>query len=176
MRDDNEHDSRLAGEYLRSRSEAAFRTLYRRHTPALLGMARRLSGGDTSLAEDLVQETWLRACRRLEGFRWESALRTWLAGILVRCAHEKNRIAARESELTMDPPDAAGGGNLDVRTAVERLAPGFRMVLVLHDVEGYTHNEIGELLGIEAGTSKSQLSRARRQLKSWIGQTSSTIR
>ncbi|MBX9601164.1 MAG: sigma-70 family RNA polymerase sigma factor [Bryobacteraceae bacterium] len=176
MRDENEYDSRLAAEYLSSRSEAAFRSLYRRHTPALLGMARRLSGGDGSAAEDLVQETWLRACRALGAFRWESALRTWLAGILVRCARERHRDAAREAELTQDPPAPRADRNLDVSSAIERLAPGFRMVLVLHDVEGYTHNEIGEMLGIEAGTSKSQLSRARRQLKSWIGQTSSTIR
>src|SRR5262249_9648083 len=71
-----------------TRDEAAFRALYRRHTPALYRLALRLGGSDESWAEDLVQQTWIRAVEVLPGFAWRSAFRTWLLGIAVNCARE----------------------------------------------------------------------------------------
>jgi RNA polymerase sigma-70 factor, ECF subfamily len=111
------------------------------------------------------------AVERLPGFRWESSLRTWLAGIMVnvcrdivrRGIRERERRAAGSTAPPMVRPDA---GALDVERAIAQLPEGYREVLVLHDIEGYTHEEISGLLGIDAGTSKSQLSRARQALRS----------
>jgi len=157
--------------FLAARDEGAFAALYRRHAPALYPAALRLVGGHAGDAEDAVQETWIRAVERLAGFRWRSSLRTWLTGITVNCCRELlRRRAAR--------PDASGAESvepsartdapllrLDLAAAVDALAPGYREVLVLHDVLGHTHDEIAELLGVAAGTSKSQLSRARAELR-----------
>jgi len=166
-------DRDLATAVVRLGDEAAFRQLYRRHTPALYRLALRLGGGDEPWAEELVQRSWIRAVERLGTFGWRSALSTWLGGIAINCARElwregrgrdevldeeQERIASRESQA--GPED-----RLDLERAIERLPDGYRLVFVLHDVEGYTHEEIGGLLGIEAGTSKSQLSHARRRLR-----------
>jgi len=153
-------------------SEAAFRQLYRRHTPRLRGTVVRILGGASDEADDVVQESWLRACAALDRFRWESALSTWLCGIGVRTALEalrRNPRWAADAELERvpaftRPPDAA----IDVERALATLPPRQRAVLVLHDVEGYTHEEIGELLGIVAGTSKSQLAHAREALRATL--------
>ena len=151
-------------------SETAFRVLYRRHTPRLRGLVLRLLGGATDEADDVVQESWLRACAGLPGFRWEAALSTWLCGIGVRTALEALRRGRRwgdETSLDEIPTHTpAPGAGLDVERALARLPQRQRTVLVLHDVEGYTHEEIGELLGIVAGTSKSQLAHAREALRS----------
>ncbi len=170
-------DRALAAAYLAARDEAAFRLLYRRHTPALWPMVFRIVGGSEEAAREAVQETWLRAAERLPRFRWESALGTWLAGIALNCAREAVR-----SERRGRGRSAAGGGDapepaphaapppappesIDLARAVNALPEGYRTVLVLHDVEGYTHEEIGRMLGIESGTSKSQLHRARRRVR-----------
>jgi RNA polymerase sigma-70 factor (ECF subfamily) len=156
-----------AEEFLRTRDEAAFRALYRVHSAAMYGLLLRLTGGRTAEAEDALQETWLRAVERLPGFRWESSLRTWLCGIAVRVAMEHAR---KNPSTGLEPPepDTAAPSRetaADLRDAVAALADGFRQVLVLHDIEGYTHREIAEMLGIEEGTSKSQLFRARRAIR-----------
>ena len=165
--------------------EAAFRALYRRHTPALYRLALRLGGGDQPWAEELVQRCWIRAVEGLGAFGWRSALSTWLGGIAVNCARELWRegrgrdeaLEEREHQVPAsgESPDKAED-RIDLDRAIERLPRGYRQVFVLHDVEGYTHEEIGGLLGIEAGTSKSQLSHARRRLRaslespaSWAG-------
>lgn len=143
--------------------ESAFRNVFRHHSPAMFGVARRILGGDAADAEDAVQEAWLRAVRSLVSFRGDSALQTWLVGIAVRCALEIGR--RRRSTTTVEdwqPTSApASGDRLDLERVIAALADGYRHVLVLHDVYGYTHAEIAGLLGIEEGTSKSQLSRAR---------------
>lgn len=81
-------DRDLADAVVRSGDEAAFRQLYRRHTPALYRLALRLGGGDQPWAEELVQRSWIRAVERLGTFGWRSALATWLGGIAVNCARE----------------------------------------------------------------------------------------
>jgi RNA polymerase sigma-70 factor (ECF subfamily) len=147
---------------------AAWRVLYRRHTPGLLRLASLLAERRED-ADDLVHDTWLRAARGASRFAGRSVVRTWLTGILLNCVREWRRTSyrVREVELPDDLPDRDPDpplrvDRLDLERAVAGLPPGFREVLLLHDVEGYTHVEIADLLGIEAGTSKSQLSRARR--------------
>ncbi|HSE99076.1 MAG TPA: sigma-70 family RNA polymerase sigma factor [Blastocatellia bacterium] len=163
-------DRALVTIFLRTRDEAAFRELYRRHTPALYPMALRLAGGSEADAQDAVQDTWIRACKRLPGFEWRSSLRTWLTGILINCVRELNhkRYSRTEEELLDEWPqaiDARAGERIDLEQAVDRLPPGYRHVLLLHDVEGYTHEEISGLLEISVGTSKSQLHHARKALR-----------
>lgn len=149
--------------------------MYDRHTPALYGLALRLTGGDAAGAEDAVHDGWIRAVDRLSGFRWESALRTWLAAIVINAARERFRRDNRETPgadewLPADDPVLGGVfDRLDLERAIAGLPEGFRLVLVLHDVEGYTHEEIAALLGIVPGTSKSQLARARAAMRSALG-------
>jgi RNA polymerase sigma-70 factor (ECF subfamily) len=157
-------------ERVRSGDEAAFRLLYRRHTPAMYAAALRLLARHTSDAEDAVQEAWLRAVRGLGGFRGDSALRTWLVGIAIRCALEAGRRQQRYQPLGVDGRLSAPSlPHIDLEQAIAVLADGYRHVLVLHDIEGYTHAEIAGLLDIDAGTSKSQLSRARSAVRKWLG-------
>ncbi len=161
-------DRQLADEFLEG-SEAAFRQLYRRHTPRLRGLVLRLGGRASAEADDVVQESWLRACAALDRFRWESALSSWLCGIALHVALETLRRDARwAAGDTLDrvaAPAPVLGDGIDIERALAALPPRQRAVLVLHDVEGYTHEEIGDLLGIVAGTSKSQLAHAREALR-----------
>ena len=163
-------DRTLAERFLKTGDELAFRALYRAHTPYLLRFALRLSGGRREEAEDAVQETWLRAAKSLSGFRWGSSLRTWLSGITVNCCHEQRRRAARDERpdprpFAQTPVSVA----MDLETAVLGLPDGLREVLVLHVIEGYTHEEIGTLLGIAAGTSRGRLFDARLALRKRFG-------
>jgi RNA polymerase sigma-70 factor (ECF subfamily) len=133
----------------------------------------RLLGGNEGDAEDAVQETWSRAVGRLSTFRWEAALGTWLSAILIRHCHERRRRRSSEAPpfddvadtAVDDPTLIALADRVDLARAVAALPEGYRFVLVLHDIEGYTHEEIATLAGIEVGTSKSQLSRARRSVR-----------
>lgn len=166
-------DDRLLVEAVVHRGdERAFTSLYDRHTPALYRLALRLTGGSAADAEDITHDAWVRAVERLATFEWRAALRTWLSAFVIRCAHERDRVATRTAqpveELAPATDDAALRGSydrLDLERAIAGLADGFRQVFVLHDVQGYTHEEIADLLSIEPGTSKSQLFRARRALR-----------
>ena len=147
--------------------EDAFRTLYRAHTPALYALALRLTGGDQNEAEDLVQETWVRASRNMSAFRGESALRTWLCGVLINVRRERVRSAWRivdapDIEPASPPRDDTA---FDLERAIAALPDGARDIFVLHEVYGYAHREIAEMLGVVEGTSKSQLARARTLLR-----------
>jgi RNA polymerase sigma-70 factor, ECF subfamily len=158
--------------FLRRADEASFRKLYRDHTPGLYRFVLRILGGGDPEAEEAVQMTWVLAVQNLAGFRWESSLRTWLAGIALntcreirrRKVRERGPLASegREEKAALDRQDHS---TLDLERAIASLPDGYREVLVLHDIEGYTHEEIAGLLGIDRGTSKSQLSRARRELR-----------
>jgi RNA polymerase sigma-70 factor (ECF subfamily) len=158
----------LVERFLRGRSEAAFRALYRAHTPALYALALRLTGGDVGEAEDLVQESWVRALTALRTFRAQSALRSWLCGVLVNVRRGRIRAEWRIVDAPdvepiaerTDPDDA-----IDLERGILALPEGARDVYVLHDVYGYTHREIAEMLGVIEGTSKSQLNRARSILR-----------
>ncbi|MEO8450080.1 MAG: RNA polymerase sigma factor [Gemmatimonadota bacterium] len=159
----------LVTRVIEQRDEAAFRALYRLHTPALYRLALRLSGGSGATADEAVHDAWIRAAEGLAGFEWRSALRTWLTGILLNCLREGWRETAEPTEPLDDHVPASATISVELRidleTALRELAPGYRSVLVLHDIEGYTHEEIAALLGIDAGTSKSQLARGRRVLR-----------
>jgi RNA polymerase sigma-70 factor (ECF subfamily) len=148
--------------------EEAFRVLYARHTAAVYGLLYRLVGR-TADASDLMQETWLRAVRHLALFRGQSAFRTWLTGIALNCYREWRRRHARDVPMPYSNGRAAHTSEEDEVAAVHQilacLAPEHREVIVLHDIEGYTHEEIAEALEIETGTSKSRLSRALRTFR-----------
>jgi RNA polymerase sigma-70 factor (ECF subfamily) len=144
-----------------SGAEPAFRELFRRHTPHLLQFVTRVLGRSSVDAEDVVQDTWLRAYPALVTFRNESSFSTWLCSVGLRAALDSMRRGKRhqsdelfEDDSPVEPP--ASEDRMDIETAIARLAPGYRMVLVLHDVEGFTHDEIGMQLGIAPGTSKAQ--------------------
>lgn len=117
-----------------------------------------------------MHDVWLAAVDRLGRFRGESALRTWLGGFVVNTVRHGWRAELRSGEAGAPPAadDAAllaTASRVDLDRAIAALPEGARAVLVLHDVEGYTHEEIGALLGIVPGTSKSQLARARRAVR-----------
>lgn len=162
-------DRDLADAVLLHGDERAFRELYGRHTPRLYQVALRVMGGSEHDAEDVVQETWVKATEKLGTFRWEAAFSTWLTGIGLNVARQLLRRRGRWVELDDAPepwrPPPNEGARIDLERAIALLPAGYRTVLLLHDVEGYRHEEIGGMLGISPGTSKSQLFNARRSLR-----------
>jgi RNA polymerase sigma-70 factor (ECF subfamily) len=160
-------DSVLVRAIRRDRSEDAFNVLYDRHTPRAFQTAWRLLGARLHDAEDAVQEAWIRAVRSLDTWTDEAAFGAWLRGIAAHAAID----ALRKNERLVPEVDVAwtddewSSDRLDLETAIIALPAGYRAVLVLHDVEGFTHEEIGARLGITAGTSKGQLFKARRAVR-----------
>jgi RNA polymerase sigma-70 factor, ECF subfamily len=160
----------------------AIQALYRRYADRVYGVVRRLAADD-ALAEDWAQDAWVRAIRALPTFRGEAQFGTWLHRIAVNSAlhgrRGRERRVAREAPL----PEALPGGEPDDRAllrlrlerAMERLPEGMRRVLVLHDVEGYTHAEIGSILGIAPGTCKSQLFKARARMRDLLAGPATTV-
>ncbi len=155
-------------------NEAAMQALYRRHAPRVYAVVRRLAADD-SVADDWAQEAWIRAFRALPKFRGDSAFSTWLHRVAVNSAlqgrRQRGRHESRESELPATLP-APGADptvlRITLERALERLPEGMREVMVLHDVEGFTHEEIGDMLGISAGTSKSQLFKGRAKMRDML--------
>jgi len=162
-------DRALATRVRQDGDEQAFRALYRRHTPALYPFVLRLLGGSEHDADDVVQDTWLKAVSALPRFRWESSFRTWLVGIGLNQARDALRKRARSGGTAEAPePGVApmrSEDRVDLERAIATLPDGYRTVLILHDVEGFTHPEIGARLEIAVGTSRSQLFHARRALR-----------
>lgn len=159
---------------------SAFEQLYRRHHSRIHGVIVRLVGQASGRAEDLTQEAFVRAWQALPSFRFESAVSTWLHRLAVNTALMELRARrsrpwqeddddALESVAT---PDTAGRAVLgrDLERAVASLPPRARAVLVLHDVEGWKHEEIAGELGMAVGSSKAQLHRARGLLRARIGE------
>lgn len=164
-------DRALVEALLASGEEAAFRELYARYTPRLYRIVINVLDGQEQEAEDVVQETWLRAATALRTFRWGSSLSTWLAAIALNRAREILRSRKRwTGEMPADVPQAPGryAERIDLQRAVDQLPAGYRSVFEMYDVEGYSHEEIGQRLGIAAGTSKSQLFHARRALRALL--------
>lgn len=170
-----ESDRALAARVVGEGDGEAFRGLFDRYSPRLLRFAIRLTGG-AGVAEDVVQETWLRAVDGLGGFAWRSSFATWLQGIALNVAREVLR--RRDGAPVAEAPFAEGGprpmrrgtmpgdaaSRIDLERALAHLPTGRRTVVVLHDLYGYKHAEIADSLGISVGTSKSQLHAARRAL------------
>ncbi len=147
--DDATPDRVLAERVILERDERAFRALYARHTPALYAMAMRLTGQPAD-AEDAVHDAWLRGVESLPRFEWRSTLRTWLTSILLNRIRELDRqeryaVPIEDDTLpaTEPPPELPHDVDaLDLEAAIRALPPGYRRVLVLHDVEGFTHDDI----------------------------------
>ncbi len=167
----NWEDRRLVRRFLQQREERVFREIYRRHAGRLYQLSLRLLGGEPQAAEEILQETWVRALEHLPDFQWQSSLRTWLSGIVVNCCREFFRLRAAQrnsspaEELEMALPLIDHARRLDLEDAIAALPSGYRQVLILYDVEGYRHEEISKMLDLETGTSKSQLFHARRALR-----------
>src|SRR4051812_49296310 len=168
-------------ERCRSGDLAAFEEIYRAHSGKLYSLACRMLGNPAD-AEDLLQEIFLSAHRKLEGFRGESALGTWLYRLATnQCLDYLRSRAARSNQLTdaideeLPLADAGSRGiaertvsKMDLERAVAQLPEGARAAFVLHDVQGLEHREVAEALGIAEGTSKSQVHKARLRLRSLL--------
>lgn len=158
--------------------QAAFERLYREYAGRVYGLCLRLSA-DQVRAEELTQDVFVRVWEKLPSFRGESAFSSWLYRLAVNVVLGQRRSEGRRSHraVELDDPDAGielearspvPGLTMDLDQAIARLPPGARAVFVLHEVEGYEHQEIAELTGIATGTSKAHLFRARRLLREWL--------
>ncbi|HEX5831346.1 MAG TPA: RNA polymerase sigma factor [Gemmatimonadaceae bacterium] len=154
--------------------EQALRAIWTQHAPAVDAVVRRLVG-DPDEAADVAQDVWIQIFRALPTYRGDAAFGTWAHRIAVnRTLNALRRLrrigrletGIEEDSVAVDPDDGERSwlaGSID--QALTRLAPGARTVFVLHDVEGYTHEEIAAALGITSGGSKSQLFKARAKLR-----------
>jgi RNA polymerase sigma-70 factor (ECF subfamily) len=149
----------------------AFERLYRTHVGRVHAVCLRLTG-DPGEAEERTQDTFVKAWERLGSFEGRSAFGSWLYRLAVNLVIDARRARAtrRRFEIADDEPEAAArlpeaGLGLDLERAIAGLPEGARMVYVMHEVLGYRHEEIGELLGVAVGTSKAQLHRAREILR-----------
>lgn len=159
---------------VRAGDPEAERQLYDAHVDRVYRLAYRMTG-DSDRAADYTQDTFIRVFEHLDGFRGEAALSTWITSITISVIYngqrKVKRIRERETVLdeaaTVATTTRAADPDLKSRlaSAVDALPDGYRTVFVMHDVEGYTHQEIGSALGIQEGTSKAQLSRARAKLR-----------
>jgi RNA polymerase sigma-70 factor (ECF subfamily) len=160
----------------------AFEELYRAHSGKLFSLVLRMVGNPTD-AEDLLQDIFLAAHRKLEGFRGESALGTWLYRLAMnQCLDHLRSRSAKAGQLTdaLDDeaplPDAGSRGiaaqavaKVDLERALAQLPEGCRAAFLLYDVEGLDHREVADALGIAEGTSKSQVHKARLRLRALLG-------
>ena len=152
---------------------AAFQRLYRRHVARIHGAMCRLAGYDHARAEDLTQEAFVRAWQKLPGFRHESAFGTWLYRLAVNLAlmalrtQRADPVGYTDEELLPEHADVpfCAAEREELERAIARLPPRARAVLVLHDIEGWRHEEIGLEMAMAIGTSKAQLHRARQLLR-----------
>lgn len=156
----------------------ALETVYRAYHVAVHGLARRICGNDAD-AEEVVQDTFLEVCRSIDKYRGDGSLWGWIRQVAVSKAlmllrRERYREARSlngdgsfgETVTGSTPPEPIVP--LELEAALQRLSPVSRAVLWLHDVEGYTHQEIGSMMGKTASFSKSQLSRAHQRLREWL--------
>lgn len=161
--------------------EAAFETLYNLHKRRVYSLCLRMVSNPAQ-AEDLAQEAFLQLFRKIGTFRGESAFSTWLHRMTVNVVLMNLRrkglpLVSLEETLETDEetprkelgaPDLKLTGSIDrlqLQRAIEKLPPGYKTVFVLHDVEGFEHNEIAEMVGCSIGNSKSQLHKARLKLR-----------
>ena len=156
----------------------AFEALYRRHAPRLYSLASRMAGS-VDEGEDLLQEIFLQAYRKLGSFKGDAAFGTWLHRLainhcldFVRSRQAKNTKVTEtlDAESSFEPaaPRDTPIARLDLERAIASLPPGCREAFVLHDVEGLDHREVGHMLGIAEGTSKSQVFKARMKLRAML--------
>ncbi|HEV3036194.1 MAG TPA: RNA polymerase sigma factor [Candidatus Angelobacter sp.] len=164
---------------------SCFEALYARHKRRVFSLCLRMTG-DYGKAEDFMQEIFLQLYRKITLFRGESAFSTWLHRLSVNVVlmhFRKKGLKEVSLEESMDPQDAGeppkefGASDSRLQGSIDRLAldraiqdlpPGYRMIFILHDVEGYEHNEIAEMLGCSIGNTKSQLHKARLKLRTLL--------
>lgn len=151
----------------------AFERLYRKYCQRIFALCLRMTG-ERAVAEELVQDVFVRAWQKLTLFRGDAAFGTWLHRVAVnivlshrqKSGAQKNRTVSDDQALESAPARSATvAERVDLESAIAQLPRGARRIFVLHDVEGYTHDEIGALLGISSGGSKAQLHRARLLLR-----------
>lgn len=155
----------------------AFQRLYQLHVDRVHGAVYRLAGYDHARAEDLTQEAFVRAWQKLPGFRHESAFGTWLYRLAINVALMDIRARGADPVSMVDDEHLPDPGQTpfcaaereELERAIGMLPPRARSVLVLHDIEGWRHEEIGTELGMAVGTSKAQLHRARGLLRNILG-------
>ena len=162
---------------------AAFEHLYQLHSRRVYALCLRMMGNPSD-AEDLMQEAFLQLFRKIGTFRGESAFSTWLHRMTVNVVLmrlRKKTLPAASLEETTEPDEETGGPRKDIgapdlrlsgavdrvnlERSIEKLPPGYRTVFVLHDVQGFEHNEIAGIMGCSVGNSKSQLHKARTRLR-----------
>jgi RNA polymerase sigma-70 factor (ECF subfamily) len=157
--------------------EAAMRALWTRHAPHIDVVVRRLVGDDPDLAADVAQEVWIQIFRALPGFRGDAQFGTWAHRVAVNRTLNALRRTRRMAALEVDVDEESAAVEPEaerallaasIEEAAAKLSPGARTVFLLHDVEGYTHEEIATELGITAGGSKSQLFKARAKLRTLL--------
>ncbi len=170
---------------------AAFEHLYRLHSRRVYALCLRMVA-NTAEAEELTQEAFLQVFRKIATFRGESAFSTWLHRltvniVLMRLRKKTPAVTSLENANDPDPDEESGRprrevggpdplmvGSLDrvnLERAIQRLSEGYRTVFLLHDVQGYEHHEIAEILGCTAGNTKSQLHKARKRLRELLWET-----
>lgn len=163
-------------ESARGGDQKAFEALYRLHHQRILAVLWRLTGGDRALAEDLLQESFVRAWNKLDLFAGKSAFGTWLHRLSVNVALSDRRSRLRRVQrevpadenterLAVGASDVTADLEADLEQAIARLPERARTVLVLFDIEGYKHQEIAQLTGMAVGSSKAQLHRARKLIR-----------
>lgn len=154
----------------------AFEQIYRLHCDRIYALCWRLCGGDASLAEDLVQDAFVRAWNKLHLFRGESSFSTWMHRLAANVALSDRRIrlrrVARETPMSeavertaTGAKDVSQGLRSDLEQAIGQLPERARTVLVLYDIEGFRHSEISKMTGMAVGSSKAQLHRARKLVR-----------
>jgi RNA polymerase sigma-70 factor (ECF subfamily) len=150
----------------------AFERVYRAHLPRVHGLVRRMTAGRDT--DELTQDVFVRVWQKLSTFRGESAFSTWLHRLAANVVIERFRTDATRRQRHVDGEEIferlpamrhSGDLSMDLDVALTKLPDGAREIFVLHDVEGYKHQEIADLLEISAGTSKAQLHRARMMLR-----------
>lgn len=153
----------------------AFELLYKEHAGRVFALCLRLQGGDSAEATELMQDVFIKAWRRLATFRGDSAFSSWLHRMAVNTMLENARSDRRRiarvlpmDDMSLLPGGARSSGvelKMDMEDAIASLPKGARLAFVLHDVEGFQHQEIAEQLSVSVGTVKAQLHRARRLLR-----------
>ena len=172
----NHDDEKNLVDAARQGDRVAFEGLYRNNRDRIYGLLWRICGGDAALAEDLLQEAFVRAWQKLGSFRGESRFGTWLHRLSANVALSDRRIRMRrvKHEVVLDEAaerwivgdqDVFADKRMDLERAIARLPERARTVLILYEIEGCRHAEISEITGMAVGSSKAQLHRARKLLR-----------
>ena len=163
---------------------AAFEEIHSRHRRFIYALALRLTGNEAD-AEDLTQDSFVSVLRWVGSFRGESSFTTWLYRVVVNQARMRVRYRSKRPEVQMDDAELPERGRgvstnsvidqLAIEKAMRRLPPGYRAAFILHDIEGHNHEEVARRMGWKAGTSKSQLHRARLGLREMLSARSPAL-